>query len=225
MPRFSVGLVWIGVAAGVLGASAPAVGCLNGVTIAPPRERKPVLRALGLDDEPIPHLVRAEGALRLDYYLLAAEELDSIRLAVEKASPRIQSRFQRVSALVAIRSGGRWPIWAAGSAANNESEREEVRAEALRTLRGRVKEAPDDPIRRTDLGLGLFGFLEHHGEARLVLEKLAARDLITNARAYFALSRLRAATGDRTGAATALDTCRKLDSTGALCAPFSAPKA
>jgi hypothetical protein len=213
------------IATGLLGASMPAAACLNGVEIAPPRERKPVLIALGLEDEPIEHLARAEEALRLDKYLLAASELDAIRLAVEKSSPRIQARFQRISALVAIHSGGHWPLWVEGTFANNESERYEVMAEALRTLRRRVKEAPDDPIRQTDLGLGLFAFLDLHGEAQLILEKLAARDLITNARAYFALSRLRAATGNLKGSAAALDICRKLDATGTLCGPGTTKKA
>ena len=210
LPAFAAGL-------GLLAAAVPASACLNGVTVPEPRERRPHLIALPADQSPVDHLIVAEEALRLGRHVRAAQELDAIRRAMRAASPRVKARFERVSALVAIRSAGEWPRWVDGRAPNNSAEREATMKEALAVLRQRAKEAPDDPVRTTDLGVGLFGFTDRHGEARQLLEKLAARDLLTTAYAYLALSRLRAAAGNQPGASAALETCRKLDSGGGVC--------
>jgi hypothetical protein len=222
--RFSLAWLSAFAAAGVLAASLPAAACLNGITRAEPRGRRPLLVALRADELPVPRLVRAEEALRRDDYYRAAAELDAIRLVVEQRSPRLQSRFQRISALVSIRSEGQWPSWVAKAGPNNQAERELVLKEALATLRKRAAEVPGDPIRQTDLGVGLFGFPHLHGEARAILEKLAAKDLLTSPRGYFALSRLRAAAGDPAGAGDALARCRKLDPEGRLCGKSEAGK-
>ena len=215
--RFSLHGLSLAASLVLLGGAVPASACLNGVTVPEPRARKPLLVALRADERPIEHLLLAEEALRLGKTVRAADELDAIRQAVAQENPRVKARFERITALVAIRSSGEWPRWVHGRAPNNSAEREETMKEALAVLRRRANEAPDDPGRMTDLGVGLFGFTDRHGEARQVLEKLAAKDLLTTAYGYHALSRLRAAGGNKQGAAAALEMCRKLDLGGGIC--------
>jgi hypothetical protein len=217
MSVFSQRVLLVLVAVGLSVPALPAAGCLNGVSLAPPRKKKPLLVALSADQQPIRHLVLAEEALRLEDLKRAAHELDAIRLAMQQASARVKSRFERVSALVSLRSRGEWPLWTVRAAGNNELEREEIMNDALAALRRRAAALPDDPTRSTDLGVALFAFPGHHGEARKLLEGLANRDLITAARGYYALSRLRAAAGNHEGASTALATCQKLDPEGKAC--------
>jgi predicted Zn-dependent protease len=202
---------------GSAGLAVPAAACINGVTHAPPRERKPLLVALRADQEPVQQLLLAEEALRQDNVMRAAHELDAIRQVMAQASPRLKSRFQRISSLVSIRADGHWPRWVAHSPSNSELERNETLAEALKVLRRRLREAPDDPVRRSDLGVALFSFPDRHGEARKLLEELAAKDLLTTARGYYALSRLRGAVGNGKGAEEALAECQKLDASGKAC--------
>jgi hypothetical protein len=208
-------LVLLGV--GLAAPAPPAAACFNGVSLAPPRKKKPLLVALAADQQPIQRLVLAEEALRRENLQRAAHELDSIRLAVQQASPRVKSRFERTSALVSLQAKGEWPLWTIKASGNNELEREEIMLAALASLRGRAAEQPDDPLRSTDLGVGLFAFPERHGEARNILEGLAGRDLLTTARGYYVLSRLRAAAGNRKGADAALAICQKLDPEGKAC--------
>jgi hypothetical protein len=176
-----------------------------------------VLVALRADAQPIRHLLLAEEALRLDDFMRAGAELDGLRSTMAGSSPRLKARFERASALVSIRTDGQWPLWTASAAGNHFLEREAIKREALALLRRRAAEAPEDPIRATDLGVALFAFPDQHGEARQILEKLAARDLMTAARGYYALSRLRSAVADQKGAGAALATCRKLDPRGKAC--------
>ncbi len=211
------GWIWAVLVFGSAGVAGPAVACINGVTHASPRERRPLLVALRADQEPVQQLLLAEEALRQGNAMRASHELDALRQVMAQASPRLKSRFERLSSLVSIEANGHWPRWVAGSLSNSALERQKTLAEALEVLRRRVREAPDDPVRRSDLGLALFSFPDRHGEARKLLEELAAKDLLTTARGYHALSRLRSAAGEAKGAEAALSKCQKLDPSGKAC--------
>jgi len=210
---------WAGMMAFALFAPVvPASACINGSLPPQPRQRNPAtVSLLGPDEQAITMLVKAEEGVRLGNYWLAATELDQIRMEVGmNANERVKSRFGRISALVSIRTGGRWPFWVAGEP-NNGAERQLILDEAVGILRRRLTEAPSDPIRTTDLGEALAGTASHRAEARRLLESLATKDLVTSAHGYAALSRLRAQAGDRRGAASALELCRRLDGKGLAC--------
>lgn len=205
-------------AVAVLGLGDPVNACINGSLPPEPRPRRPALVALlGPHEQAIMKLIKAEEAVRLGNYWVAATELDAIRKEMElDGRDRLKSRYARISALVSVRTRGRWPFWVAGSS-NNEAERYRVLAEAVQSLRSRLAENPDDPIRRTDLGEALAASHGHETEARRLLEGLASKDLVTSAHAYAALSRLRQRAGNAKGAAEALERCRKLDERGVVC--------
>jgi hypothetical protein len=218
MGRLSLRWVAAVGAASLLSAAVPATACINGSLPPEPRPRRPaVIALLGPEEQVIAQLIRAEEAVRLGNYWVGAGVLDSIRKEVElKASPRLKSRHARTSALISVRTGGRWPFWVAGSA-NNDAERRLVVHEARAALRKRLAEMPDDPIRMSDLGEALASSPYDRREARKMLEQLAAADLVTSAHAYAALGRLRADAGDRKGAAAAQAQCRRLDERVVAC--------
>lgn len=71
---------------------------------------------------------------------------------------------------------------------------------------------------QTELAEALARLPEFRAEARSLLEKLAARDLIASAQGYAALAELRAGAGDVDGGKVALLRCQKMSKTPALCA-------
>jgi hypothetical protein len=205
-------------AVAVLGLGDPVHACINGSLPSEPRPRKPARVALlGPDEQAIAKLIKAEEAVRLGNYWVAATELDAIRRELElQGRDGLKSRHARVSALVSVRTRGRWPFWVAGSS-NNDAERHLVLFGAIQSLRSRLAENPDDPIRMTDLGEALAASYGHESEARRLLEGLADKDLVTSAHGYAALSRLRKRVGNAKGAAEALERCRRLDERGNVC--------
>lgn len=205
-------------AVAVLALGHRADACINGSIPEAPRPRRPALVALlGPDEQAIAKLIKAEEAVRLGNYWIAATELDVIRGEMKlEGRDRLKSRYGRISALVSVRTHGRWPFWVAGSS-NSTTERYVVLNEAVQSLRSRLAENPDDPIRLSDLGEALAASFGHEAEARRLLEVLAAKDLVTSAHAYAALSRLRNQAGNAKGAAEALERCRRLDERGVAC--------
>jgi hypothetical protein len=123
-----------------------------------------------------------------------------------------------------VRTDGQWPLQKR-EIQNGRAGRVRVLEVAVIKLRQRLAALPADPARLTDLGEALASLPKHHKEARLVLERLAARDLVTTAYGYAALSRLRGLIKDESGAKQALDACRKLDEKGLACPAPSAPQA
>lgn len=171
-----------------------------------------------------PRLQLAEAALREGKLLVAASELEAISARVREAHVRLHARYERAAALVTVRSGGQWPVQKA-NVENSAGARARLLEAAVTKLRKRLAGSPTDPVRLSDLGEALAALPKHHKEARNILEKLAARDLLTSAHGYAALSRLRSLAKDEAGAAQALNACRKLDEKGVACPPAAAPKA
>lgn len=167
------------------------------------------------EEELIAQLKKAENALRLSNYSLAAAEIDAVRLSGEP-TPRMRSRLERVSALLTVRTQGQWPAKHA-QRANNDSERVNALKTAVKALRKRLAEAPKDPVRQSDLGEALAAMAEHRAEARRLLEKLASADLLATPHAYDALARVRASSGDAAGAEAARSRCKQLDSSEHAC--------
>lgn len=216
---------WVGLALGgaVLGLSLDATACGNGM-----RGQKvhDPMRRLVFDQQEevvVPRLQLAEDALREGNLMLAAAELDAITSRMPKAPAQLRARFDRVAALVTVRTDGQWPSLKAGKE-NDAAARARALGAAVTKLRYRLAVAFKDPVRMTDLGEGLAALPKHRQEARSILEALAARDLLTSAYGYAALSRLRAFAKDHAGASHALDSCRKLDPKGVACPGVAAPK-
>ena len=172
----------------------------------------------------IPHLSLAEDALREGKYVLASSELESVFTEVAQSSARMRSRFERVAALLSVRTAGQWPLRKPGIE-NAAGARARVLEDAVNKLRKRLLATPKDPIARTDLGEALAATPKNHKEAKRILEELAARDLLTSAHGYAALSRLRSLAKDEKGAAAALSACQKLDEKALVCPVPAAPKA
>ena len=171
-----------------------------------------------------PRLQLAEAALREGKLVLASSELDAIAARIREAHPRLRTRFDRVAALLSVRSDGEWPVQKAGSE-NKPAARARALELAANKLRQRLAAGPNDPIRLSDLGEALAALPKHRKEAKNILENLAARDLLTSPHGYAALSRLRSLAKDELGANQALNACRKLDDKGMACPPAAAPKA
>ena len=171
-----------------------------------------------------PRLQLAEAALREGKLLLASSELDAIAARIREASPRLRARFERVASLLSVRSDGQWPVQTPG-AQNKPAARARALELAANKLRQRLTAGPDDPIRLSDLGEALAALPKHRKEAKNILEKLAARDLLTSPHGYAALSRLRLLAKDEDGANQALNACRKLDEKGVACPSATSPKA
>jgi hypothetical protein len=190
------------------------------------RHRVPPLRMLvEVPDEVFtPRIQRAEEALRSGQYTLASTELDAIGGKLREAPALLRARFERVAALISVRTDGGWPLQKR-EIQNTPSARNRLLEVAVNKLRQRLAAQPEDPTRLTDLGEALASLPKHHKEARIVLERLAARDLVTTAHGYAALSRLRGLIHDESGAKQALDACRKLDQKGVACPAAAAPKA
>jgi hypothetical protein len=171
-----------------------------------------------------PRMQRAEEALRAGQFVLASSELDVIAGSIREAPPLLRARFDRVAALLSVRTDGQWPLQKR-ELQNSRAARARVLEVAGNKLRQRLAALPADPTRLTDLGEALATLPKHHKEAKLILERLAARDLVTTAHGYAALSRLRGLSNDESGAKQALDACRKLDEKGIACPAVASPKA
>lgn len=210
-------------AGGVVGLSWDASACGNGMR--GHRAERQMLLVFDAEEEAItPRLQLAEAALREGKLLVAASELDAVSARILKAQPRLRDRYERVAALVTVRSAGQWPVQKA-TAENSAGARARLLEAAANQLRKRLASSPKDPVRLSALGEALAALPKHHKEARNILESLAARDLLTTAHGYAALSRLRSLAKDEAGAARALNACRKLDEKGVACPPAAAPKA
>ncbi|MGC4089215.1 MAG: hypothetical protein QM756_15290 [Polyangiaceae bacterium] len=203
-----------------LTAAAPALACMNGAQghhLRGPDDFDFDYR----EDNRITHLKLAEDALRASNYSLAAAELDKL-VDLKAGTKRTKSRAARVAALVTVRTLGQWPL-AKGSELNDAEARSKALKKAVKALRQRVVEDANDVARQSDLAEGLAAVPEHRAEARRLLEKLAAKNLVTSAHAYAVLARLRAKAGDTAGAEVAQDRCKRLDESEHACG--EAPKA
>ncbi|MFZ5892977.1 MAG: hypothetical protein ACOY0T_18090 [Myxococcota bacterium] len=207
--------VWVALvcSALALSSSVPATACVN--DSGEGHLRGPDGSLFADEEQLIEQLKKAEDALRLSNYSMAAAELDVLKRRGEP-TPRMRSRLARVSALIAVRTGGQWPLQRPKRANNAEARKKALRW-AVRTLRQRATEVANDSVRQSDLGEALATLPNHAKEARALLERLATADLLTSAHAYQALARLRERAGDADGARNAHSRCLQLDSSQRAC--------
>lgn len=179
----------------------PAVGsaCINEVQI----ETNQAVRIVA----------KADKALQRGKYKRAA------RLAVrvlDRTSVKVERRARMILALAVIRSGG--------SVGYKEGKRlpalygDAGLKDAARQLqRGIDKHGFDEPRWQA----GLAEAKAARGDAKgalVILEDLAARDLLPDAHSFAVLARLRAAKGDVAGRDAAAERCRALGGKKAMCA-------
>lgn len=88
-------------------------------------------------------------------------------------------------------------------------------ANAVRFLSWLVKDSPNDPAKKTDLGEALAK--TDPPKAKKILEDLANRDILTTPYAYAALARLRAADGDVKGRDEAIAKCKQMAKVESTC--------
>lgn len=106
------------------------------------------------EDQFMAHLLRAEEQLRLNQLAGASDELDVLERRIQYASLRMRSRFWRTASLLTVRSEGIWPQ-VVMRRVNSERQRANALERAVARLRLRALEAPNDPVRRTDLAEAL----------------------------------------------------------------------
>ncbi len=92
----------------------------------------------------------------------------------------------------------------------NAEERAQNLEWAVSVLRRQSEKKQDDPAIMTDLAETMAKVDAHRSEARQILEKLAARDLVATPEGYRALADLRRSAGDEKGEHVALERCRAL---------------
>jgi predicted Zn-dependent protease len=197
--------------------------CLAGTALACGGEWYPEVqidpRIKGVDD--------AEKAFESGRELAAAGSVIRMIPHIKQLSPtkvKLIRRAHRVLAVATARHGGALPLerevpsYAQGTFIGRTSEERRANLEwAVKTLRELAKTKKDDPESRTELGEALAQLDDTRGEARTLLEDLAARDLITSPEGYRALAELRAAAGDSKGRIAALDRCRAMARTESSC--------
>jgi len=93
--------------------------------------------------------------------------------------------------------------------------RKAILANAVSFLSWLVKESPNDPAKKADLGEALAK--TDPPKAKKILEDLAKRDIVTTPYAYAALARLRAADGDVKGRDEALAKCKQMAKVESMC--------
>ncbi len=86
---------------------------------------------------------------------------------------------------------------------------------AVEFLSSVVKDSPNDPAKKADLGEALAK--TDPSKAKKILEDLATRDLVTTPYAYAALARLRAADGDEKGRDDAVAKCKQMAKVESIC--------
>lgn len=83
------------------------------------------------------------------------------------------------------------------------------------------KKKADDVVFQSELGEAMAKSDKHRDEGRALLEKLAAKDLLTSPEAYKALADLRALAGNEDGRTAALERCKAMAKDAKICLPTS----
>ena len=170
----------------------------------------------------------AEERLEEERFALAARTVLGAFPGLDKAavgaSP-LERRAERILALAVVRSDG-FLTEVAPFRDKSSGERASHLEWAVATMR--VVEAlyGNDPVAQGDLGEALARLPKYQDEALGILGPLAERDLLGNAHAYAALSRLRVARGERALGDDAARRCRRMTKLpDVVCGPEPRPVA
>lgn len=147
----------------------------------------------------------------------------------------IKNRALRLAAIATVRSGGELSVAPAQTASSKDawgdtvtrakpidqstSAKQERLEWAIGTLRALSTNSPDNPSVEADLGEALSSVAGHEGEAFERLSKLADKDLLGSPTAYAVLARLRAQQGLTKKSIEAVQRCREMTRTPAVCGP------
>lgn len=157
----------------------------------------------------------AERRLRRGQHVEALKAIKSLR----GMSPSLMKRARRVQAVAVIQTKG--SVAKDGDAPIDASHRADQIGWAIRTLEGQ-RTRRLDPRLNMQIAEGLLLVPERRAEGRKLLEELARRDVMPDARGYAILADLRAEAGDKDGSAEAVKRCQRLGGDDAFCEPDEA---
>ena len=171
---------------------------------------------------PVQEIARAEKSLEAGQNLAAAKAVlgtfPRIRVATAGGNP-LETRALRVFALAVVRSDGDITEKKAGVASQAEWTKTANLEWAAQSLREIDQKRPNDPTVQADLGEALSKLPRSQGEALVVLQRLADKDLMGSPHAYAALAKLRSARGDSAGAEAATKRCEEMSRSPSVCKP------
>jgi hypothetical protein len=189
------------------------------VSLAVPRTASGCLNGVELEVDPeVGAMQSAERALT------ANRTLDAARAAL-RVSPDVRSfrggtgiarRAARVVALAVTRLGGSLP-GVSGFSARSDAQRTRNLTWAIATLTAVAQGRANDPVADTDLAEALARNPATRGEGMRRLEALASRELVTSAHAWLLVAEGRAAAQQAARAELALDRCRAMSRSPAMC--------
>jgi len=180
-------------------------------------------------DPRIHGVAAAEKSLGKGDYVAAAgavvRMMPHIKTLRAKSDPLV-ARAERVLAVAIARSNGMLNLerevpaefqghWQGKSG----GDRSKNLAWSVNALRGELELKHDDPGIQTDLGEALSKLEGGQEEARILLESLAARDLMATPEGYKALAELRLQHGDPAGQQVAMKRCESMAAATKVCEP------
>ena len=147
----------------------------------------------------------------------------------------IKNRALRLAAIATVRSNGDLSVAPAPTVSTKDAwgdtvtrakpvdqspDAKQARLEwAIGTLRALHTQSPDNPSVEADLGEALSSVAGHESEAFDRLSKLADKDLLGSPSAYAVLAKLRAQQGLTKKSVEAVQRCREMTRTPAVCGP------
>lgn len=179
-------------------------------------------------------VARAEKDLENGNYRAAAgaiiRMMPHVKSLKAKKNASIVARAQRVLAVATVRSAGQLDVgrevpkfiqdtWLGKS-------REDRRANlefAVSTLTRVSELKEDDPAVQTELGEAMAQLDDRRGEAKVLLEKLAKKDLVATPEGYAALAKLRKDKGDDDGFRAAMKRCQQMSNGSTICGSGAEP--
>jgi hypothetical protein len=185
-------------------------------------------------DPRIRGVLEAEKSLAKGDYSAAAGSVVRMMPHLETLDPKrdpLVARAERVLAVAIARENGKLALeqqvpaqvlghWLGKTVADQSKNL----AWSVSALRTELTLKKDDPGLQTDLGEALSKAEGSRDEARVLLESLAARDLVATPQGYKALAELRQQQGDEAGQQVAMKRCESMASASKVCEP-SAPRA
>jgi predicted Zn-dependent protease len=173
-------------------------------------------------------VARAEKDLEQGKYTAAAgaiiRMMPHVKSLKAKDSASIVARAQRVLAVATARSGGSLdvgrevPGYVQDTWLGKTAEERRANLEfAVTTLQQVGKLKQDDPAVQTELAEAMAQLDDRREEAKVILEKLAKKDLIATPEGYATLASLRKSGGDTEGQLAALKRCQAMSGSENVC--------
>ena len=173
-------------------------------------------------------IARAEKDLQKGKYDDAAgavlRMIPHIQAYKQASRDDIVNRALRVLAVATARKDGQLDVKAqlphelrATWLGEKAAERDANLKWTVSALKAVATKKKNDPVIESELGEAMAKVPAYREEGRKLLEKLAAKDLLTTPEAYAALAQLRADSGDKDGRLAALVRCKAMAKNAAIC--------